>query len=129
MDTCLGSAQVGVDEEEEGAVVGSVGRMAIWPGSVPPQEVATTNAGTAVRRATWLPTVQSRRYVGGAVRRDTWWPSVPSRRPAGGAERRDIRWRNAQSPRSAITVARKDTVPPSVQTLRFAGGARRRGTK
>merc|ERR1719186_15866 len=110
MDTCLGSAQVGVDEEEEGAVVGSVGRMAIWPGSVPPQEVATTNAGTAVRRATWLPSVQSRR-------------------PAGGAERRDIRWRNAQSPRSATTVARKDTVPPSVQTQRFAGGARRMGTK
>ena len=27
----------------------SVERMATWPGSVPPQEVATTNAGTVVR--------------------------------------------------------------------------------
>ena len=49
MDTCPGNVQVRVGEVEVGAVVASVERMDIWPGSVPLEEVGTTSAGTAAR--------------------------------------------------------------------------------
>merc|ERR1719427_493124 len=108
MDIWPGS--VPLEEVVVGVVVASVERMDIWPGSVPLEEVGITNAGTAARRAIWLPT-------------------VPIRRPAGGAGRRGTRWRSARSPRNASTVAGKAMVLPTAQIPRFAGGARRRGTR